>query len=255
VYAEKTMKKTLVILFQLLKLGCVLCADSAYEKIIQKTYPDAREIRAAGSFKEHYLYIVVYENDWHEWAIIYNAHTHKITECNSVDENAVYSARIIQTPAAHFVEIVGMTHMGNGRIHLLDFNGTEFFSYVFLDCHYESNYFDTVSGIAIFKHYKPEAKETYGRVIKDDVLHIDYSRFDGGFIRIFGTVAYLAENEKDDSVKCIGTVDIERLFKKRVHKNAFSQSLGTNRAGGERPAAYELIKKTGELDTVFGYDF
>lgn len=254
-YFGENMKKTLLPVFYVLHLVCVLYAASPCETMIQQTYPEAVEIQTAGSYKEYTVFIVVYEADWWERLIIYNAKTNKITECTELDEASIHSARIITTCSSPFIEAVGITHMGNGSIHLLDFDGNEFFSYVFVDYHYENTSFYAVNNLDIFKHYKPNAAESYSRIIEGGTLQSDYSLFDQGLIRIFGTISYRAVNEQTDTEKTIDSVEIERLFKRNTEQYGPAQYSGAKKLHGGNNTTYKLIKKTGKLDGIFGYAF
>ncbi|MGP1594341.1 MAG: hypothetical protein ACTTH8_03745 [Treponema sp.] len=249
------MKKILVVFFQLLHLTCFIYADFGYKNIIQQAYPSAAEIESAGSYNSYKVFIVVYQSDWAESLIIYNEKNRKITECSDITEHSVYSARIITAYSRPFIEVVGMTHSGNGRIYLLDFDGKVFFSYVFLDYHHENLYFDSVKDIPVFKHHTPAKAESYSRVISGGTLHIDYSRFASGFISIFGTVQYLAVQEQNNTEKVIGSIKIERIFKRTDLYNDSLPLPDVQTPGREYNTEYKLIKKTGTIDSIFGYDF
>lgn len=249
------MKKTLVVFFQLLLLICCVYADSVCENNIKEAYPEAVEIQTVGRYNEYRVFIVVYESDWWESLVIYNEKSRKITKCTDITELSVHSARIITAYSRPFIEAVGMTHSGNGDIYLLNFDGYAFFSYVFLDYHYENLYFDSVKDIPVFKHYTPTEGESYNRVFSGGTLAIDYNRFDSGLIRIFGTVQYLAEQGQNNTKKVIGSIHVERIFKHTDHTSNASHPVPVHILGSDYITGYNLIEKTGIIDSVFGNDF
>ena len=79
-----------------------------------------------------------------------------------------------------------------------------------------------------FKPIPYRSGEEFSRIFKDNVLKIDYSQFDAGRIRIYGTVLYISE--LDNKTTILAQVDIERIYQYN-----------------SRLRRYELIKKNGEL--------
>ena len=216
----------------------ILIAELGAEAVpaeIRERYPDAKEIELAGRAGYMQLFVVTYERMWSSCAVLFDASTGMAGEL-SCGAPAVYSAKIIHTGKGSIAELVDITHQGNGYIYLYSLNGSLLFSYYFLDSHCDYISSDDLQGKEAFKDILA-AGGACNRLIKGDTLAIDYSAFEDGLIRIYGIVLYTRE-ESDGTQTTVHEVPVERLFKYN--------------ASNKR---YELIEKTGEVDSVFGMKF
>jgi hypothetical protein len=114
------MKKILFIaIIYTVITSSILYANTKYDLYLKDKYPQAKAIDLIDNIDCYYLYIVVDEPNWWSKAIIYNSKTNSLSDL-SIEEQSVYSARIVKTLNSNIVEIVGLTHMGNGKIHLFN---------------------------------------------------------------------------------------------------------------------------------------
>ena len=207
-------------------LTLVWAHDEAFATLKEK-HPFAKEIKMVDTYGLYDLFIVIYEPDWSNRVVLYHSALKTITEF-TIDEMSVYSAKIIKTENNTVIEIIGQTHMGNGSIYLFTFEKQLLFQHYILDVHHEGMEYADFRKIEHFKTIPYRHGETFSRIFKDNVLKIDYSQFDTGKIRIYGTVLYISE--LDNKTTVLAQFDIERIYRYN-----------------SRLRRYELSKRTGEL--------
>ena len=220
------MKKVITIMLSFTLLTLVWAHDEAFATLKEK-HPFAKEIKMVDTYGLYDLFIVIYEPDWSNRVVLYHSALKTITEF-TIDEMSVYSAKIIKTENNTVIEIIGQTHMGNGSVYLFTFENKLLFRHYALDMHYDSMEYSEFCKIEQFKTIPYRRGELFSRVFKDAVLKIDYSQFDTGIIRIYGTVLYISEWDKITTV--IAQLDVERVYQYNSHVRQ-----------------YELIKRNGEL--------
>ena len=202
-------------------------AQSEPLAVLKEKYPWAKEIKIIDIYDSNSLYMIIDEPHWSSCAVLYNSESKAITEF-TIDEMSVYSAKIIKTKKNTIIEIIGQTHMGNGSIYLFTAEKKLLFQHYILDVHHEGMEFADFRKIEQFKTIPFRNGETFSRIFKDDVLKIDYSQFDMGIIRVYGTILYISE--LDNKTTVLAQFDVERIYRynSRLHR-------------------YELIKKNGEF--------
>jgi len=220
------MKKTIMLMLSFI-LSSFVWAQRETLAALREKYPSAKEIKIIGTYDSNNLCVIIEEPHWSSYTVLYNSVSKTITEL-TIDEISIYSAKIIKTKHNTIIEIIGQTHMGNGSIYLFTFKKQLLFQHYILDVHHEGMEYADFRKIEHFKTIPYRHGETFSRIFKDNVLKIDYSQFDTGRIRIYGTVLYISE--LDNKTTVLAQCDIERIYRynSRLHR-------------------YELSKRTGEL--------
>lgn len=125
-----SMKKNLCIFLMFFIFSNFLCAEKAdtvtidgLRKHLDYQY---KEIESVGMIKNLSLFVLVDQEDWFERAVLYNSKTGELTELKDIDEQAIFSTKIIKTDRKEFFEVVGLTHMGHGNVYLYDSDGKLF---------------------------------------------------------------------------------------------------------------------------------
>ncbi|MGP1455709.1 MAG: hypothetical protein ACTTJ7_08140 [Treponema sp.] len=219
-------KAIIIIMLSCTLLSLVWAQDDALAALSEK-YPSAKEMSMIDTYGSYGLWMIIYEPNWSSRAVVYNSVSKTITEF-TIDEMSVYSAKIIRTKNNTMIEIIGQTHMGNGFVYLFTFEKELLFQHYILDVHHDSMDYAEFRRIEQFKNIPYRSGERFSRIFKNDVLKIDYSHFDTGRIRIYGTVLYISEWDKTTTV--LAQLEVERIYQ----YNSSSRR-------------YELIKKTGSL--------
>ena len=220
------MKKVIMTMLSFALLSLVWAQDAVLA-VLKEKYPSAKEIKISDSYDSYGLWMITDEPHWSSWAVLYNSASKTITEL-TIDEMSVYSAKIIRTKNNTIIEIIGQTHMGNGSVYLFTFEKELLFRHYILDSHYDSMEYAEFRKIEQFKNIPYRVGEEFSRIFKDNVLKIDYSQFDTGKIRIYGTVLYISE--LDNKTTVLAQFDIERIYRYN-----------------SRLRRYELSKRTGEF--------
>lgn len=213
------MKKN-VIIFALIYANFMIFAKTPLECLKEK-YAEYQEskIESIGTINDISLFIIISEADWWETPIFFNLKTNKIQKIAQITEQAVLSAKIIKTKNESFFEIIGITHTGLGKLYLFDSEGKLFFSYNYVDCNYENVEFPDYGQIPCLREtvrnklfeLSDDYYEDYSAVFENDTLKIDYSKYDEGILRIYGSRNYVGHNDVNDT-KIFGSEEIDRIF-------------------------------------------
>ena len=136
------------------------------EKHLDSSYT---KIESIGMIKNLSLFVLVVDEDWFEKAVFYNSKTDEVTELEDINEQAIFSAKLIKTNKKEFFEIVGLTHMGNGNVYLYDSDGKLFFKYSYVDMHHESREFPDYINYPFLKNaVKNNLYESYSKVFENN---------------------------------------------------------------------------------------
>lgn len=210
-------------------LSGIFNSSKDYKELARKKLAsEGYEVEFSGNYNEFYLFKLS-SDDWRSSPILYDSKNNKYINFDFFND-IVDSLRFVKTEKYVFVEIFESTGRGNGDISLYNLQGKCFFSYTAVDSNSDDIPYSEIRNDPFFKNMNLSNRDTISELIKGYKLKSDFSSFDSGSFKLYGTVQYICNEDT-----LLKEVHIERYFQLNP-----------------RNGRYELSKKVGNLSDSFG---
>jgi hypothetical protein len=175
----------------------------------------------------HYLIKLIYNNRQSTGYFINSLNSKYYLLKNELGHIVSLRFKYIDYLDKEIIEMVESSNMGNGFIHILDYDLNELLNEYFYDSHSDELEYSDLYNYKYFSNKKNIIEEGYINIYFRDnySLNIDYN--ENNSIRIYGFRDYILYNNDDEKILLSQKIDNYYLFDININKYKLNENIST----------------------------